>query len=61
METSANFVIEEYLCNWEGDEIWIESDTFSGNRMDSKIRLEHYMMRIPLFGKLEHRSIILNR
>ena len=37
-QTSANFVIEEYLCDWEGDEIWIESDTFSGNRMDSKIR-----------------------
>ena len=65
METSANFVIEEYLCNWEGDEIWIESDTFSGNRMDSKIRFralydaDSFIWQIGA-SKYYTKSVILN-
>ncbi len=36
--TSAQFVIEEYLFNWDGKDIWIESDTFNGSKSSSKIR-----------------------
>jgi hypothetical protein len=37
-ETSAQFVIEEYLFDWEGKEIWVEADTFNGSKSSSKIR-----------------------